>query len=227
MNSRDGFVSRALEDHTLFMAIYPVVRRIAGVRSARAFSKFSTRTVDREDLQQEALIAIWRVLPRYDPSRASVRTFLERIAGARIASLVRTERLQPRFESIQIDQILAPDSISALELRTDLRCVSASLSERDRELALALMDHSCRPRRAVGDWPLAVDGICRNQSHPNCLCAGWAWAWHELSTMTDCAQRSLSAGDDHRAGRRRWHAAFIGIEGPKTKRAARDLQCRV
>ena len=142
MNSRNSFISPARDDHALFMAIYPILRRIAGVRSARALSKFSTAAVDRQDLEQETLTAMWKALPRYDAGRASMQTFLERVAGARIASLVRTERRQPRVESIDIAQPPAPDPVPALELRIDIRCVLAFLSVRDRELAALLMDHS-------------------------------------------------------------------------------------
>jgi RNA polymerase sigma factor (sigma-70 family) len=142
VNSKENTrsISQAGWDAAGFMAIYPLLRRIAGARSARALSKFSSATA--QDFLQEVLIAIWKALRRYDAGRASVRTFVERVAGARIASLVRTERRQRRVESIDIGQLPARDPVLALELRIDIGCVIASLSVRDRELAELLMEHS-------------------------------------------------------------------------------------
>ena len=43
---------------------------------------------DREDIQQELSIHVWRHLPKYDPSRASRRTFMARIIENYIKSLI-------------------------------------------------------------------------------------------------------------------------------------------
>jgi RNA polymerase sigma factor (sigma-70 family) len=134
--------SQAGGDHTEFMAIFPLARRIAGVRSALTSPKMPAVVMDREDAQQEVLTAIWVALPRYDPARGCLRTFLEHVAAARLASLLRKSRRQPRFEGIDIDQLLAPDPTQTLELRIDIRCVFALLSVPDRELAALLMDCS-------------------------------------------------------------------------------------
>jgi RNA polymerase sigma factor (sigma-70 family) len=133
--------SQAGEDHAWFMAIFSMARRIAGARSARAWSKMPTVVMNREDVQQEVLTAIWVALPRYDRARGSLRTFLERVVAARVASLLRRTSRQLRFERISIDPP-ASDMVAALELRVDLQSVCGSLIERDRELAFFLMQYS-------------------------------------------------------------------------------------
>lgn len=129
-------------DHAPFMEIYPVARRVVSVRSANALPAAYTAAFDRQDLEQEAILAVYKAFPRYDPTRGSVRTFVEQVAAARIASVLRTLHRQRRLENIEMCQCVAPDNISAVELRGDLRRASASLSQGDRELAGRLMEHS-------------------------------------------------------------------------------------
>jgi RNA polymerase sigma factor (sigma-70 family) len=137
-----GCISPVHNADAQFTAIYPIVRRVSGARWARAAWQFSKASIDRQDLEQETLSAAWSAFRHYDPRRASTRTFLERVAAARIASLARTARRHPRCENIETCLLLAPDSIPALELRIDVRSVLEVLAPLDRELAMLLMHHS-------------------------------------------------------------------------------------
>jgi RNA polymerase sigma factor (sigma-70 family) len=106
---------------------------------------------DREDLEQEAFLAVWRALPQYDPLRASLRTFVERVVATRIASLMRARRRQPKLEPLEDHQPVGLDGIPFLEFKTDFQRVSTSLVERDRRLANFLVDHSpTEASRALG-----------------------------------------------------------------------------
>jgi hypothetical protein len=55
---------------------------------------------------------------------------------------MRARRRQPRLESIEAHQPVGLDGIPAIERRTDITRASASLSDRDRQLAALLADHS-------------------------------------------------------------------------------------
>lgn len=134
--------SRINERLARFLAIYPLARRSVGVRSAAAVALASLPPTEREDLEQEALIAVWQAMPHYDASRASLRTFVERVIATRFASLMRVRRWRPTFEPVKEQHMVGLDGIPLLEFRTDFQRVSASLAERDRSLAELLVDHS-------------------------------------------------------------------------------------
>ena len=135
----------------IFSRAYPLARRAAAVRSAAAVAMASVQPADREDLEQEALVAVWRALTLFDPLRASLRTFVERVVATRFASVMRGRRRQPTLEPLESYQPVGLDGIPALEFHTDFQRVSASLAERDRRLANLLVDHSpTETSRALG-----------------------------------------------------------------------------
>jgi len=56
---------------------------------------------DYEDLEQEALMAVRRALQCFDPSRASLRTFVECVVAARLASLMRARGRLPYLSQLK------------------------------------------------------------------------------------------------------------------------------
>jgi RNA polymerase sigma-70 factor, ECF subfamily len=126
----------------IFESAHPLALRSAQSRSRTAVARGAVPESEREDLEQEALVAVWRALPRYNPSRASLRTFVERVVATRLASFMRARRCRPVLEPLDDYQPVGLDGIPALEFRTDFQSVSASLAERDRRLAALLVDHS-------------------------------------------------------------------------------------
>ena len=96
-------------------------------------------------------MAVWRALQRFDPSRASLRTFVEMVVAARFASLMRARRSLPVLEPIEEYHLIGLDGIPALEFRVDFRRAAASLTEPDRRLARFLTDHTpTEAGRALG-----------------------------------------------------------------------------
>lgn len=126
----------------VFERAYPLALRSARVRSAAAVVCGAVLLADREDLEQEALAAVCKALQHYDPSRASVRTFVEKVVASRFASLLRSRRWQPALIPLEEQHLVGLDGIPAAEFRMDFLRVSASLAERDRRLAVFLLDHS-------------------------------------------------------------------------------------
>jgi RNA polymerase sigma factor (sigma-70 family) len=117
-------------------------KRAASLRTSVAASRGLRLAVDREDLLQEGLIACWRASSRYDPNRASVATFFDRVAANRIASVLRVAR---RHAADPLDEASA-GSVSSdrarIELRLDVARAIRTLNADDRRLAVALMEHS-------------------------------------------------------------------------------------
>jgi DNA-directed RNA polymerase specialized sigma24 family protein len=131
---------RQMHDH-LFARAYPLARRAAAVRSAAAIALVPS--ANREDLEQQVTIALWLALSCYDPSRASLRTFVERVAANRMASLIRSLHHSGQFKEVPLENafgLAAPDGRS--ELRTDVSRVLAGVSAFDRCVAGSLARHS-------------------------------------------------------------------------------------
>jgi RNA polymerase sigma-70 factor (ECF subfamily) len=115
--------------------------RAVQVRGAAAVASGRATVADREDLEQEALLGLWMALRHYDASRASLRTFLERVADKRFASLLR-RRLKPVvIERLDGHRFATADGIPAVQFQVDFERVLAPLGDPDRVLALLLVDH--------------------------------------------------------------------------------------
>lgn len=125
-----------------FRQAYSIALRAARARSAVAVATAGLPVDEREDLEQEALIRMWRALPHYDPTRASLRTFMERVIANRLASLLRARRRQLRPVPLHGQCLATRDGIPMVEFRSDLRRVEGSLAKRDRRLLLLLMEYT-------------------------------------------------------------------------------------
>jgi RNA polymerase sigma factor (sigma-70 family) len=73
----------------LFLEAYPFAHRAAQVRSARYGRILRAIGLDREDLEQDAMVGLWSVLSRFNPARASLRTYSERVVATSVASSLR------------------------------------------------------------------------------------------------------------------------------------------
>ena len=119
----------------------PLALRAVQVRAAAAVATGRATAADRKDLEQEALLGLWMALRRYDASRASLRTFLERVADKRFASLLRRRRGSLTVERLDGHRLATPDGIPAVQFHVDFERVLAQLTEADRTLARLLIDH--------------------------------------------------------------------------------------
>jgi RNA polymerase sigma-70 factor (ECF subfamily) len=119
----------------------PLALRAVQVRGAAAVATGRVAAADREDLEQEALAGLWAALRHYDASRASLRTFLERVADKRFASLLRRRRNPVLIERLDGHRFTTADGIPAVQFRVDLDRVLAPLGDAERALALLLVDH--------------------------------------------------------------------------------------
>jgi len=123
-------------DHALSVAV-----RAVQVRAAAAVATGRTPAADREDLEQDALVGLWAALPHYDASRGGLRTFLERVADKRFATLMRRRRSPVLIERLDGHRLATADGIPAVQLHVDFERALAQLTEADRTLARLLIDH--------------------------------------------------------------------------------------
>ena len=125
----------------VFDQALPLALRAVQVRVAAAVGTGRATAADREDLEQDALLGLWMALRRYDASRASLRTFLERVADKRFASALRRRRKPIVIERLDGHRFASADGIPAVQFHVDFERVLAPLGDPDRALALLLIDH--------------------------------------------------------------------------------------
>jgi DNA-directed RNA polymerase specialized sigma24 family protein len=126
-----------------FRQAYPMARRAAQVRATVAAVRGAIPAADREDIEQEALTACWRALPRFDARRGSLATFVECIVATRVCSLVRSANRRPALQTIDLNSDYAIDpEIGRHELRVDIERLLKGFGDHDRGLALLLMEYT-------------------------------------------------------------------------------------
>lgn len=130
---------------SVFDRSFSVTSRLAAVRAVTITAAYRLPPDFRRDLEQKALLELWRKHRAYDPGRGSWRTFSERVVANRMTSLVRAMLSQRsgQFREDPIENLLglaAPNSF--IDLRADVSRVLAGLSRFDRSVALCLIGHS-------------------------------------------------------------------------------------
>jgi RNA polymerase sigma factor (sigma-70 family) len=126
----------------IFYTAYPLAKRAAQVHSAAATIVGSLPAADRQDLEQEGLLAFWRSLPQFDSSKASIRTFAERVVANEITSVVRAQRALRRIPVSTDTAAHSGHPAPSMELRTDVQRALAVLNKGDRRLAALLAEYT-------------------------------------------------------------------------------------
>lgn len=121
----------------LFLQAYPLARRTAQVRSALSRGT----DIEREDLEQETLIAIWVALGQFDGTRASLRTFVEKVAASTITSIFRRTRALKRTRPVDCGDLQTNKLLVHVEFRVDIRRVLDKLTPLDRHVARFLAEY--------------------------------------------------------------------------------------
>jgi RNA polymerase sigma-70 factor (ECF subfamily) len=130
----------------VFEQSYPAAKHVAAVRAATTVALYGLPKDARHDLEQEALLELWRKLPLFDARRASWRTFAERVVANRMTSLMRGLHSgrcgRGKDEPLgDLGRALpAPDD--CFDLRADVRRVLAGVAQFDQAVARSLIDYS-------------------------------------------------------------------------------------
>jgi RNA polymerase sigma factor (sigma-70 family) len=127
-----------------FAEAIPLVLRTARARSASALAANGDGAFERDDLVQEALVAVWRALRRYDSRRSSLRTFIERIVESKIRSLLRRQRTAKRTKRYQSPEPSALEFMVHVEIQIDVHRALRGLAPVDARVARLLL-HEYRP----------------------------------------------------------------------------------
>jgi RNA polymerase sigma factor (sigma-70 family) len=126
-----------------FEQAYPIAVRAAKVRATAAVISGAIPIADREDFEQEGLTACWRALPQFDPGRASLRTFIERVIASRISSVARAARQSPVQVPLEEAGPQPIDSgVGAHEFHADIQRLSSAFCCRDRRLVFLLLEYT-------------------------------------------------------------------------------------
>jgi RNA polymerase sigma-70 factor (ECF subfamily) len=87
-----------------------------------------------EDLVQETFLRLWRSAPRFDPNRATVRTFLFTIARRAAVDLWRRRRDRPEPAGYEPEPLVDDEAFEALLVSLDVRDALDELSAKHREV---------------------------------------------------------------------------------------------
>jgi len=144
----------------VFELFLPTTLRIAGVTAARIAGRSGMPADARRDLEQEALLELWRKAPLFNAHRASWPTFSDRVMVNRLRSLMRSHQAASRergteqpFEEFRHSNP-APDLW--IELRIDVKRVLCGVSRFDRAVAISLAEYSITETSHRLDVPRAT-----------------------------------------------------------------------
>ncbi len=128
---------------TTFEEAYPLARCAAEVWSRRAVQGFAISAADRADIKQEAMLSVFRALSKFDASKASLRTFTERVIANRAVTAIRAGRRQPRFLAMtDVRHLNIYFHESRIHRTIDVTRRVRQLPAGERLLAQLLMGHS-------------------------------------------------------------------------------------
>jgi RNA polymerase sigma factor (sigma-70 family) len=137
--------------------------KVARIRVRSAVRGRALPSAYRDDFVQELLIACWLASDKFDPSRASLRTFFECVIASRLASAIRTARRRPAMQPLEsVPEFGVAPPTMIFDLRSEVTRVLARLDVADRRVAVALME--CSPAQASRNLNLARSTVYRHIS---------------------------------------------------------------
>ncbi len=143
------------------------VRELIRNQARKLIGKCGFTRSDRDDIEQELTIHCWQQREKFDPDRGQWSTFVNRVAGNRIASIIEYRQAAKRDyrreamslnqfvcdgngERVELAQLMSDQDCHRLERRDeaaqrdlacDVRAFIVRLSPEDRELCQARQDH--------------------------------------------------------------------------------------
>ena len=122
-----------------FAEAIPYILRAARASSVSAIAAIGDGALQRDDLVQEALIAVWRRLGRYDSSRASLQTFVDRIVKSTIRTVLRRQRAAKRSKHDRSEEPGSVDFRVQFDVKIDIHRALRCLASLDLRVARLLL----------------------------------------------------------------------------------------
>ncbi len=128
------------------------------IKARRLIGKYGFTPDDYQDLMQEMTLDLLVRLPKFDPTRAGLDTFVSRIVNRKVADLIRHRRMEmrdyrreagsldgPDADAEDLDLLVGSQILSTsecMDLRLDLSLAVADLSPELQRLVEVLLTHS-------------------------------------------------------------------------------------
>ena len=128
-----------------FEQSFSTAKQLAQVRAATVVARFGLPKDAKRDLEQEALLELWRKRPAYDAQRGSWRTFCERVVANRMISLVRSlySERSGHFREDPLEDVAGSAATrTPVELQADVSRILSGASPFDQRVAACLIGHS-------------------------------------------------------------------------------------
>ena len=123
-----------------FQEAYPLARRAAQVHSARWSRVLRAAGHDRDDLEAVCIAEVWGKLHRFNPTKSSLPTFVERIVSTKAVSFLRRCRARKRTRTDGDATGISGIPIDvATARRVDVRRAIALLNDADQKVARMLL----------------------------------------------------------------------------------------
>jgi RNA polymerase sigma factor (sigma-70 family) len=126
-----------------FDEAYPLIRRVASARATAVARTWGLSQDERDDLEQDATLDLWRKLGMFDPSRSSLKTFIERVVANQMTSAIRRMRaLKRQAQPDECARMQVDCEADSVNLRIDVLRVLNGLRPDEQYICRMLADHS-------------------------------------------------------------------------------------
>jgi RNA polymerase sigma factor (sigma-70 family) len=140
-------------------------RDLIRIKSKKLRRRGDFRSVAPEDIRQDLWTAVFRAVETYDPTKASIDTFVDRVVAAAVASLVRSQgrdkrrigRLTQSLDDVFPSASETPEPLLAQTSAADLARRTGNVQPDERMRSERAEAFAC----ALSQMPAAVHDVCR------------------------------------------------------------------
>ena len=139
-------------------------RRLITIKAKQLIRKSGFRDADRDDLEQELVLHLLKQADRFDPRRAGIRTFIDRVVDARVAEILRHRHRQkraPGYTAQSLDANAADDLAGG-------SFISESITEADQRRRLG--QSSCEAQEHQDNTMDVADAVAQLSPELRALC---------------------------------------------------------
>lgn len=146
----------------LFTKAYPFAKRAVAVHCAAFAGSLRAAGFEPQDMEQEILVGLYRALGQFDPHRAALRTFVDRVIASKAISFIRRAALEMRCRKAEFQ---IPDGTYTININLSItiqRAV-AQLPPFDGRIARLLLD-DYRPTEIARELKVSRSAVYRGMN---------------------------------------------------------------